>query len=308
VAAALQVIVQNIIDALSLGSLFALTALGISLLFGIMRLVNFAHGDFISVGAYALIIPSASPTAIMYIGNWPALATIVAICAVLIVLAILCERVAFRPLRGADPSVLMIASFAVSYFIQNAIIMIYGGRPKGVDLWPFLQTQVTIGGVRLQLLQLVTIASTGILLAALSFFLHRLPIGRQMRAASENFMMARLLGVRANFVIAAAFAVSGFLAAVVSLLYVVQRGTLAYDVGTPLVMAGFVATVIGGMGSVLGAVLGGYFVGIANVFFQVVLPVGIRADRDAFVFAFVILILLLRPSGLIRVKSVEERV
>jgi branched-chain amino acid transport system permease protein len=120
--------------------------------------------------------------------------------------------------------------------------------------------------------------------------------------------MARLLGVRANFVIAAAFAVSGFLAAVVALLYVVQRGTLAYDVGTPLVMAGFVATVIGGMGSMLGAVLGGFFVGITNVFFQVVLPISIRADRDAFVFAFVILILLLRPSGLIKVKSVEERV
>jgi branched-chain amino acid transport system permease protein len=304
----LQVIVQNIIDALSLGSLFALTALGISLVFGIMRLVNFAHGDFISLGAYALIVPSASPTAIMYIGNWPALATIVAICSILILIAIVCERVAFKPLRGADPSVLMIASFAVSYFIQNAIIMIYGGRPKGVDLWPFLQVQVPVGGIRLQLLQLVTIASTIILLGLLTLFLHKLPIGRQMRAASENFTMARLLGVRANFVIAAAFGVSGFLAAVVSLLYVVQRGTLAYDVGAPLVMAGFVATVIGGMGSVFGAVLGGFFVGITNVFFQVMLPVSIRADRDAFVFAFVILILLIRPSGLIKVKSVEERV
>jgi branched-chain amino acid transport system permease protein len=304
----LQVIIQNIIDALSLGSLFALTALGISLVFGIMRLVNFAHGDFISLGAYALIVPSASPTAIMYIGNWPALATIVAICAILILIAIVCERVAFKPLRGADPSVLMIASFAVSYFIQNAIIMIYGGRSKGVDLWPFLQVQVPVGGIRLQLLQLVTIASTIILLGLLTLFLHKLPIGRQMRAASENFTMARLLGVRANFVIAAAFGVSGFLAAVVSLLYVVQRGTLAYDVGAPLVMAGFVATVIGGMGSVFGAVLGGFFVGITNVFFQVMLPVSIRADRDAFVFAFVILILLIRPSGLIKVKSVEERV
>ncbi len=304
----MQSLAQNIVDALSLGSLFALTALGISLLFGIMRLVNFAHGDFISVGAYALIVPSASPVAIMYIGDWPALATIVAVCAILVALAILCERIAFRPIRGADPSVLMIASFTVSYFIQNAIIMIYGGRPKGVDLWPFLQTQVEIAGIRFHLLQLVTIAATIILLSLLTFFLYRLPIGRQMRAASENFMMARLLGVRANLVIAAAFAVSGFSAAVVSLLYVVQRGTLAYDVGVPLVMAAFVATVIGGMGSVLGAVLGGFLVGITNVFFQVVLPVSVRADRDAFVFAFVILILLLRPSGLIKVKSGEERV
>jgi branched-chain amino acid transport system permease protein len=303
-----QDLVQNIIDALSLGSLFALTALGISLLFGIMRLVNFAHGDLVTVGAYALIVPSTNPNAVMYIGAWPVLLTIAAICAIVVVLAVLCERIAFRPLRGADPSVLMIASFAVSYFLQNALIMIYGSRPKGVDMWPFLQQQITIGSIRLQLLQLATIATTVVLLVLLTLFLQRSALGRQMRAASENFLMARLLGVRANLVIATAFAVSGFFAAVVSLFYVVQRGTLGYDVGVPLVMAGFVATVIGGMGSVLGAVLGGFFVGVANVFFQVVLPVDIRADRDAFVFAFVILILLLRPSGLIKVKSVEERV
>jgi branched-chain amino acid transport system permease protein len=299
---------QIIVDALSLGSLFALTALGISLLFGIMRLVNFAHGDLITVGAYALIIPSTNPHAVMYIGAWPVLLTIVGICTVVIALAVLCERVAFRPLRGADPSVLMIASFAVSYFIQNALIMMYGARPKGVDLWPALQQQVEIAGTRLQILQLVTILTTFILLGGLTLFLHRSALGRQMRAASENFLMARLLGVRANLVIAAAFALSGFFAAVVALLYVVQRGTLAYDVGVPLVMAGFVATVIGGMGSVLGAVLGGFFVGVANVFFQVVLPIEMRTNRDAFVFAFVVLILLVRPSGLIKVKSVEERV
>src|SRR5271156_3442067 len=134
-AASVQDLVQNIIDALSLGSLFALTALGVSLLFGIMRLVNFAHGDFITVGAYALIVPSTNPNGVMYIGAWPVLGAIVAICGVVIALAVLCERIAFRPLRGADPSVLMIASFAVSYFIQNTIIMIYGGRPKGVALW-----------------------------------------------------------------------------------------------------------------------------------------------------------------------------
>lgn len=304
----MQDLVQIVVDALSLGSLFALTALGISLLFGIMRLVNFAHGDLVTVGAYALIVPSTNPSATLYIGAWPVLLTIVGICGVVIVLAIFCERVAFRPLRGADPTVLMVASFAVSYFLQNAVIMMYGSRPKGVDLWPFLQTQVMIGSIRLQILQLVTIATTIILLVALTLFLHRSPLGRQMRAASENFTMARLLGVRANLVIATAFAISGFFAAVVSLFYVVQRGTLAYDVGVPLVMAGFVATVIGGMGSVLGAVLGGFFVGIANVFFQVVLPVDIRVDRDAFVFAFVILVLLLRPSGLIKVKTAEERV
>lgn len=304
----MQGIVQVIIDAVSLGSLFALTALGISLLFGIMRLVNFAHGDLITIGAYALVVPSTNPNVAMYIGAWPVLATIAAICAIVIFISVFCERLAFRPLRGANPSVLMIASFAVSYFIQNSLIMIYSSRPKGVSLWPFLSESVYIGGIRLQLLQVVTITTTFALLGLLVLFLRRSAIGRHMRAASEDFMMARFLGVRANLVIAAAFAVSGFFAAVVSLLYVVQRGTIAFNFGVPLVMAAFVATVIGGMGSVLGAVLGGFLVGAANVLFQVLLPIEIRANRDAFVFALIILILLVRPSGLIKVKSVEERV
>ena len=220
----------------------------------------------------------------------------------------MCERLAFRPLRGASPSVLLIASFALSYFLQNAIIMLYGSRPKGVNLWPSLGDLIVVGRVRLQLLQLVTIGVTMVLLALLVLFLRRTPIGRQMRAASEDFTMARFLGVRANRVIAAAFAVSGFLAAVVSMLYVVQSGKLTYNLGVPLVLAAFVATVIGGMGSLLGAVLGGFVVGAASVFFQIVLPPDVRPDRDACVFALILVILLLRPSGLLRVKSAKERV
>lgn len=304
----MQDIVQNIIDALSLGSLFALTALGIGLLFGIMRLINFAHGDLITIGAYALIVPSGAAEATMFIGNWPVVGLIVAICAIVILLAVACERLAFRPLRNSDPSVLLISSFALSFFLQNAVIMIYGARPKGVGLWPGLATLVPVGHIRLQLLQLVVIGVTLLLLALLVLFMRRTPIGRHMRAASEDFMMARFLGVRANRVIAAAFAISGLLAAVVSMLYVVQSGSLSYNLGVPLVLAAFVATVIGGMGSLLGAVLGGFLVGGASVFFQIILPAEIRLDRDACVFALVLVILLLRPSGIVKVKSVLERI
>ncbi len=304
----MQDIIQNVIDALSLGSLFALTALGVGLLFGIMRLVNFAHGDLITVGAYALIVPSSNANATLFIGAWPMLGVIGAICGVVILLAVVCERLAFRPLRRADPSVLLIASFSLSYFIQNAIIMIYGSRAKGVNLWPVLGNSIVLGGVRLQLLQLVTVSVTLILLGLLVVFLRYTPIGRQMRAASSDFMMARFLGVRANRVIAAAFAVSGFFAAVVSLLFIVQSGSLTYGLGVPLVMAAFVAVVIGGMGSLVGAVLGGFVVGVANVFFQVVLPTGLSGDRDACVFALILVILLLRPGGLIKVKAMQERV
>jgi branched-chain amino acid transport system permease protein len=304
----LQAVAQNVIDALSLGSLFALTSLGIGLVFGIMRLINFAHGDLIMIGGYSLIVPSSSVTATMFIGDWPAPALAGAVCVIVIIFAIACERLAFRPLRNANPSVLLIASFALSFFLQNMVLMIYGGRPKGVNLWPALAEPILLGGVRLPRLQLVIITVTMALLVFLVLLLHRTPIGRQMRAASEDFLMARFLGVRANRVLAVAFAISGFLAAVVSLLFVVQSGVLSFSMGVPLVLAAFVATVIGGMGSLTGAVLGGFIVGGASVFFQVVLPAEMRLNRDAWVFGLILLILLLRPSGLVKVKSVQERI
>ncbi len=304
----MQAVVQNIIDALSLGSLFALTSLGIGLIFGIMRLINFAHGDLIMIGAYALIVPSAAVAPQLFIGAWHPAATVAAIVLIVILFAVACERLAFRPLRQADPSVLLIASFALSFFFQNLVLLIYEGRPKGVDLWPVLTDPFLLGEIRLPRLQIVMIAATAALLLLLVLFLKRTAIGRQMRAASEDFMMARFLGVRANRVIAAAFAISGLLAAVISLLFVVQNGVLKFDMGVPLVLAAFVGTVVGGMGSLVGAVVGGFVVGVASVFFQIVLPLEMRLNRDAWVYGLILVILLLRPGGIVKVKAVEERI
>lgn len=304
----MQAVVQNVIDALSLGSLFALTSLGIGLIFGIMRLINFAHGDLIMIGGYALIVPSTAVAATMFIGEWHPGAAVAAVIFIVVVFAIACERLAFRPLRRANPSVLLITSFTLSFFLQNAVIMIYGGRPKGVDLWPLLVEPFMLDDIRLPRLQLVLIGATALLLLLLVLFLRRTAIGRQMRAASEDFLMARFLGVRANRVIAAAFAISGLLAAVISLLFVVQNGVLKFDMGVPLVLAAFVGTVVGGMGSLVGAVIGGFVVGIASVFFQVVLPLDMRLNRDAWVYGLILVILLLRPGGLVKVKAVQERI
>ena len=300
--------VQNAIDAIALGSLFALTALGIGLIFGVMRLINFAHGDFIMIGGYALIVPSSAVTATMFIGAWPAPLMVAAICALIVVLAIASERLAFRPLRDAQPSVLLITSFALSFFFEHLVIMIYGGRPKAVNIWEGLMESVVISGVRVPELQIITIGVTVTLLLTLVAFLRYTPIGVSIRAASEDFRMARLLGVRANRVIAVAFAISGFLAAVVSLLLVAQTGVLSFHMGIPLVLFAFVATVVGGMGSLAGAVLGGFVVGVASVVFQIALPIELRPNRDVFVYGMVLLILLLRPSGLVKVKSIEEKV
>ncbi len=304
----MSAILQHVVDAVSLGSLYALTALGIGLIFGVMRLINFAHGDFIMVGAFSLVVPTSAATSTLLIGAWPAPLLIAGVCGVVIALALATERLAFRPVRRADPAVLLITSFAVSFFLQHAVIAIHGGRPKSANIWPHLMEPIIIAGVRIPQLQLITIVVTLVLLVALVLVLKRTAIGVAMRAASEDFLTARLLGIRANYVIAAAFAISGLLAAVVSLLYVAQTSVLSFHMGVPLVLFAFVATVVGGMGNLVGSVVGGFVVGIGSVFFQVILPEAWRSNRDVWVYALVLLILLFRPAGLVKSKSIEEKV
>jgi branched-chain amino acid transport system permease protein len=299
---------QTVIDALSLGSLYALAALGIGLLFGIMRLINFAHGDYISICAYALIVPSADAMSKLFIGAWSWPFVIVSILAVGMVAALASNLLVFRKMRKAHPQNLMVVSFALGFVIQNLLLMIQGARPKVVSIWPELTQIVSIGGLRFPLLQLVTIAVTLALLLALRLFMHNTSHGVRMRAAAEDFTMARYMGVKADMVIGLAFAISGMLAGVVSLLVVVQTGVLSPSLGVNIVIFAFIATVIGGMGSLPGAVLGGFLVGVSTSLLQAYLPEDIRQFRDTFVFLFVILLLLVRPSGLIRLKQYEERV
>jgi branched-chain amino acid transport system permease protein len=299
---------QNLIDAISLGSIYALVALGIGLLFGILRLINFAHGDFITIGCYALIVPSADVTARLLIGAWVWPVMIPTICLIVVIVALLTDVLVFRPLRRASSPTLMIASFAVSYIIQNGVLMAYGSRPKAVDLWSGANTQVMIGNLRVPMLQLITLVVTLVLMAAISLFLKKTPYGVQMRAAAEDFRMAQYLGVRGNVVIGIAFAISGILAGVVSLLYTTQSGSLSYTMGVPLALFAFVAVVVGGMGSLVGAVVGGFTIGFIVTMLQAYLPPDLRAFRDAFAFAFVILVLLIRPAGLVPARSSFERV
>jgi branched-chain amino acid transport system permease protein len=298
---------QHLIDALSLGSLYALAALGIGLLFGILRLINFAHGDFIMLGAYALIAPSADVAAHMVIGGWSWIFMIPAICVIVVIVALASNTLVFRPLRHADTPILMIASFAVGYVIENSVIVIYGARAKTVDFWSELNYPIAIAGLRIAKLELVIIATTVVLMLGLILFLRRTSFGVQMRAAAEDFRMAQYLGVRSELVIGAAFAVSGVLAAAVSLLFLCQTGALTYSMGTPLVLFAFIATVVGGMGSLLGAVVGGYVIGLTITFLQAYLPSELRDFRDAFAFGLVVLILIFRPSGLVTSKHLLER-
>jgi branched-chain amino acid transport system permease protein len=290
--------VQILADAVSVGSLYALTALGIGLIFGVMRLINFAHGELITFAAYTLLALSGLPPPVMLLGAL----------SVAIVLALLTERAAFRPLRNADPSTLLISSFAVSFFLQKLLILLVGSRLKGLNFLPGLGRQVELSGVRLQLLQIVTVSVSVILLVGLTWFLRATRLGLQMRGAAEDFRMARVLGVRANRVIATAFALSGVLAATVSCLIVIQSGVVQPRMGLQLVIIAFVGTVIGGLGSLPGAALGGFIVGAGAILLQALLPPDMRAFREAFVFIAVALVLLLRPQGLIPAVGLRERI
>jgi branched-chain amino acid transport system permease protein len=291
-------IVQILVDAVSVGGLYSLTALGIGLIFGVMRLVNFAHSELIMVAGYALLLLFTESLVLAIAG---ALAG-----AVLLSLAI--ERAAFRPLRGADPATLLISSFAVSFFLQKTMIMLVGSRPKGVDFLPSLAQTVEVGGARLQLLQIVTIVVSAVLLGATTWFLNATRLGLEMRAAAENFRMAEVLGIRANRVIATAFAISALLAGAVACLFVAQTGLVQPRMGLQLVIIAFVGTVIGGLGSLPGAALGGFLVGAVTILLQSLLPPDLRVFREAFVFVAVTLVLLFRPQGLFPARGLKERI
>ncbi|KQT62933.1 MULTISPECIES: branched-chain amino acid ABC transporter permease [unclassified Aureimonas] len=299
---------QVSIDAVALGSLYALVALAIGLVFGVMRLINFAQADYITIGAYSLVVPSTSAVPILMFGALHWVPMIFAVILTVMVLALLTERLAFRPLRNTDTTTLLISSFAVSYFLQSLILMLHGGRPKTISIGEGLTGAVQVFGLRIPGIQLLTMAVAVVLLVTLVLFLKKTSLGIQLRAASENFSMARLLGVPANLVIAIAFAISGILAGTISMLFVIQTGSLDIRMGLMPTVYAFFATVIGGIGSLPGAVLGGYIVGILSVLLQAYLPEEARPFRDAVVFAIVILILLVRPQGLFVTGGAKERV
>ncbi|MBN8871128.1 MAG: branched-chain amino acid ABC transporter permease [Solirubrobacterales bacterium] len=289
---------QHIFDAAATGSLYAVIALGIALVFGVMRLVNFAYGELLMVGGYVVLLTAGLP--------WPLI--VACTLAAVGIVAFLMERIAFRPVREADPTTMLITSFAVSILLQNIAVWIAGRRPKGVSFGSSLSEPVDIAGASVPIVEPVTLGVVAASLILFVFIMRKTELGVQMRAAAEDFRMARLMGVRADSVIVAAFVASGVLAAIAALLLVATTGSVSPYMGLQPVLIGFVATVIGGMGSLIGAAVGGFALGAVTVLLQVVLPESVVSYRDAFVFSFVILVLLAWPQGLFANRAAEERV
>jgi branched-chain amino acid transport system permease protein len=280
--------VQHILDALSSGSLYAMFALGIALIFGIVRLVNFAQGSVIMASAYSLVVAASWPVPLKFL-----LAVVVAV-----VLSLVVDRLAFRPFRHASPTTLLVTSFTVGLLFQGVAELADNDQPRYADVSVWLDGSFRFSGVVISRVTVITLVVTLLLMGGLGVFLRRSPLGTQMRAAAENFRMAQALGIRSNRVIGAAFAISGVLAGVGAFFLIAQGGSVGPTIGLTPLLFGFVGTVIGGLGSIPGAVAGGFVLGALTEVLQSLLPSGLVPYTNAFVFAVVFAILVLRPQGL----------
>lgn len=287
----MDLVLQQIVNAVSLGGIYALLALGLAVVFSIVSLINFAHGELMTVAGYGMFFALAVSL------PFP-LALLLAVSAAVIA-ALLTERFAFRPMRKADVTGLLLTSFAVSAILRVVFQNGISARPKPVPLPAGLTGVVEVGSLHIGIVPLLSILTAALSLAMLLLFLKHTTLGKAMRAAAEDFEVLRLMGIKANRVIAVAFAVSGVLAGIAAVLWIAQRGSVDPLMGFVPVLKAFVAAVIGGLGSLSGAVAGGFALGILEVLFQAFLPDAALPYRDAFVLGFVILILVWRPDGLI---------
>lgn len=296
----LPYIAQQIVNGLNQGSIYALVAIGLTIVYGILRLINFAHGDLLMVGAYlslALLLNSALPLG----------AAVLLPMIVVGGVGILVERLAYRPLRGAPEVAMLITSLAVSSILQNGAVMTLTAQPRAFRLPQELIALHHVGGVSFSTLNVLTVGIAIILMLLLTLFVTRTRVGIAMRACSENLKAARLMGIDINQVIAYAFAIGSALAAVAGFMWAGRFGEIEPFMGFLPGLKAFVAAVIGGIGSIPGAVLGGYLLGFAEVFFVGFLPPAFSGYRDAFVFALLLIVLLIRPYGLLPTTTERER-
>lgn len=292
--------VQTVVDAVGLGAIYALMAVGIGLVFGVLRLVNFAYGQLVMAGAFALALSSE--------WDWPAGAGIALCLVVVVVLSMAMNVLVFRPLRSQSPAVMLVATFAVAFFLQSVALIWFGPLGKPASSLASLNRPVTIGDVDIRKITIVAVIVAAICLVALVLLLERTTIGLHMRAAAMDFGTARLLGVRAERVIGTAVMISGILAAAVAVLLTVQSPLVTPGFGLNQTIVVLAGVVVGGMNRLLSATLGGFSIGFVSGLLGGALPTAQSQYLPSVVFGLVILVLLIRPGGLFARAAVAERV
>ena len=292
-------VLSQVVNGLILGSMYALIAIGFSMIYGIVRLINFAHGDIFTIGAFTTLASVA-------VLNLPFPAALVVVVITGALFGMLIERVAFRPMRGAPQVTGFIASLAVAIILENLAVMTISAQPRSFLVPDALNALVVSGAVSIRMIDIVIVALAIVLMVALVLFVQFTKVGVAMRATAENYDVARLMGINIDRMIMLAFAIGSGLAAAGGLMWGSKYGQISPFMGLLPGLKAFVAAVIGGVGSIPGAGLGGYVLGLSEVLFVGLLPPEYSGYRNAFVFGALIVVLLVLPNGLLG-RSTETR-
>jgi branched-chain amino acid transport system permease protein len=302
---------QQAVNAITLGSLYALIAVGYTLVYGIIRLINFAHGEIFMVGVYATYYLSSRGSSLVPGQPLPWWAGMLGAMVITAALALVIERIAYRPLRTAPRLSILMTAIGISFLLQNTGQLLFGPRFRGFDV-PTGLTQTTVihlgegQAVYAQGTTLLVPAVTLILMVLLALFIARTRLGRAMRATAQDTEAAQMMGVNVNRIIAATFVVGAILAAAGGTLWGMQYSTINPLMGLLPGIKAFIAAVVGGIGSIQGAVLGGFVLGFVEIFFIALFP-DLSAFRDVFAFLVLVVILLVKPTGLIG-EDIREKV
>ena len=287
---------QNCLTGVSIGSIYALIAIGYTMVYGILRLINFAHGDIFMMAGYFMIICMTDLMIPWYI-------SIIIVIVATVLLGVFTERIAYKPLRNAPRMSIMISAIGVSYFLQNFATYLFSAQPKSYPSIDFLNKRITIGDVSTSIVTFITPILTIVLVVCLVLLVNKTKIGMAMRAVSKDFETSQLMGVKINYVISMTFVIGCALAAIGSILYFTPRPSVYPLSGSLPGLKCFVAAVFGGIGSIPGALIGGFIIGLIETFVK---GSSISEFSDVFTFVILILVLLVKPNGLFGEKTKEK--
>ena len=295
----LTVFLQQMVNGFSLGSMYALIAIGYTMVYGVLRLINFAHGDIMMVGAYVALFSMTS----MSLPFGFALIVAVVVSAIL---GISTDKIAYKPLRNAPRISLLITAIGISFLLENIFQVVFGGTPRSFSVPPFFENIVKIGAINLPVSTIFVPVITIFLLCIVLYLLYKTKYGIAIRALAFDINTVNLMGIDANLIIAVVFAIGSSLAAIGGVFWAINYPSIDPLMGVLIGLKAFGAAVLGGIGSVGGAVLGGFIIGFSEVVAVALFP-DLAGFKDAFAFIFLILVLLFRPTGILGINFEKSR-